>query len=66
MKKECKKLMSIGMRLDMARTVDEKDTKSQRKYENPILSANEDQDLDNVEHMYELKHYGDTPNSIVG
>ena len=68
MKKECKKLMGIGMPLENARSVEEKDTNSKKKYEKPILTAveNENEDINNVENMYELQHYGDSPNSIVG
>lgn len=66
MKKECKKLTGVGMPLENARSVEEKDTYAKRKYEKPILSADEDQDLNNVEHMYELKYHGEAPNSIVG
>lgn len=66
MKKECKRLMGVGMPFDMARAVDEKDTKIQRKYEKPILTADEDKEIDNKEYMFELNHYGEVPKTIVG
>ena len=58
--------MGVGMPLDMARAVEEKDTKTKRKYEMPILSVEEDQELGNKEYMYELNHYGEVPKTIVG
>jgi len=66
MKKECKKLMGVGMSLDMARAIDEKGTNIQRVYEKPILTADEDKDIGNKEYMYELNHYGEVPKTIVG
>ena len=66
MKKECKRLLGVGMPLDMAQAVEEIDTKTKRKYEKPILSAEEDKELDNKEYFYELNHYGDVPKTIVG
>lgn len=66
MKKECKRLMGVGMSFDMAHSVLEKDTKIQRKYEKPILSSEEDTELGNKEYMYELNHYGEVPKTIVG
>ena len=54
------------MPLDMAQAVEEIDTKTKRKYEKPILSAEEDKELDNKEYFYELNHYGDVPKTIVG
>ena len=58
--------MGIGMPLENARSVEEKDVNSKKKYEKPILTAVENEDINNVENMYELQHYGDSPNSIVG
>lgn len=58
--------MGIGMPLENARSVEEKDTNSKKKYEKPILTAVENEDINNVENMYELQYYGDSPNSIVG
>lgn len=66
LKKECKKLVSIGMPAKKARSLDEKDASTTRKYEKPILSAEEDEDINNAEHMYELHFQGDMPKSIVG
>mmetsp|Transcript_21181 Transcript_21181/g.47283 ORF Transcript_21181/g.47283 Transcript_21181/m.47283 type:complete len:1771 (-) Transcript_21181:242-5554(-) len=66
LRKECKKLTGVGVPLKKARSLEEEDLSSLKAYEKPILSAEEESDIGNVEFMYELEFQGEVPSTIVG